>query len=72
MRLLGSDIAPDGVRIVVDWSKFTPGTSVFIPCINTKLAIDHVSDACGIRKSELKHRVCVENGRYGLRVWRMK
>jgi hypothetical protein len=51
-----TDISPDGVRIVVDWDKFKPGASVFIPCINTAKAID----------------VRVEDGKYGVRVWRLK
>jgi hypothetical protein len=72
MRLLNSDISPDGIRIAVDWSKFTPGASVFIPCINIQQAMDHIADASGIAKSDLARRVCVENGKYGLRVWRMK
>ena len=71
-RLMVSDISPDGVRIVVDWSKFTSGASVFIPCVNTKRAIDHVAMAVGLPKSNLEKRVRVEDGKYGVRGWRMK
>jgi hypothetical protein len=71
-RVTFTDIAPDGVRMVVDWEKFVPGSSVFIPCINTGEAMKHVISATGASKSALEKRVCVENGKYGLRVWRMK
>ena len=39
-RIRLTDISPDGVRIFVDWDKFVPGASVFIPAINTIKAID--------------------------------
>jgi hypothetical protein len=70
MRLKDSDILPDGVRIVIDWDKFVVGTSVFIPCVNTKRAMDHIVDASGIPRKNLQKRACVERGHYGLRVWR--
>jgi hypothetical protein len=72
MRLKHSDISPDGVRIVIDWDKFVVGTSVFIPCLNTKQAIADIVDASGISKSDLIKRVCIEGGMYGVRVWRMR
>ena len=71
-RVMLTDISPDGVRIVVDWDKFVPGSSVFIPCINTTKAIDHLSKASRINKKDIEKRVCVEGGKCGVRVWRMK
>jgi len=72
MRLKYSDILPDGVRIVIDWDKFVVGTSVFIPCINTRQAIRDVVDASGVPKDALVKRVCVEGGMYGVRIWRKR
>ena len=72
MRLKHSDISPDGVRIVIDWDKFVVGTSIFIPCLNTKRAIADIVDASGIPKSDLIKRVCIEGGMYVVRVWRMR
>ena len=72
MRLKHSDISPDGVRIVIDWDKFVVGTSVFIPCLNTKKAIADMVEASGIPKDDLLKRICVEGGKYGVRVWRMR
>ena len=71
-RVMLTDISPDGVRIVVDWSKFVPGTSVFIPTINTNKAVEHLIEAAKIDKEHIVKRVCIENGKYGVRVWRMK
>lgn len=70
MRLKSSDISPDGVRIVIDWDAFVVGTSVFIPCINTKQAMRDIVAASGIAHKDLVKRVCVEGNRYGVRVWR--
>ena len=71
MRVRLTDISPDGVRIVVDWDKFVRGTSVFIPCINTKQAVAHMLEASKLSKGDITQRVCVEKGQYGVRVWRV-
>ena len=64
-------LAPDGVEFITDWSKFTPDTSIFIPCINYKKAIDHIVEVSGILRVEIVYRVRIEHGRYGIRVWRV-
>ena len=72
MRLKQTDISPDGVRIVIDWEKFVVGTSVFIPCLNTKKAIADIVDASGIPKKDLLKRISIEGGKYGIRVWKLR
>lgn len=71
-RVRLTDISPDGIRIVIDWDKFVAGSSVFIPTINTTKAVEHLIKAARIDKNEIAQRVCVEGGKYGVRVWRMK
>jgi hypothetical protein len=71
-RVRLTDISPDGVRIVIDWEKFVPGSSVFIPAINTTKAVDHLTKAARITKKDVLSRVCTEGGKYGVRVWRLK
>ena len=72
MRFKSTDISPDGVRIVIDWGKFVVGTSVFVPCVNTKQAMRDIVAASGIAHKDLVKRVCVDKGRYGVRVWRSR
>lgn len=72
MRLKQTDISPDGIRIVIDWDKFVVGTSVFIPCLNTKKAIADIVDASGIPKKDLLKRISIEGGKYGIRVWKLR
>jgi|TARA_R110002012_G_scaffold190155_3_gene357733 hypothetical protein len=71
-RLKFTDISPDGVRIVIDWEKFVPGASVFIPAINTIKAVHHLTEATNLTKKDIVYRVRIENGKYGVRVWRQK
>lgn len=72
MRLSHSDLSPDGVRLTVDWDKFVVGTSIFIPCVNIRQALLDIVAASGIPRSDLTKRVCVERGKYGLRVWKVR
>lgn len=71
-RLMVTDISPDGVRVVINWGKFVPGASVFIPCINTHKAIEDLIDAGKLRREDIAKRIRIENGQYGVRVWRLK
>jgi hypothetical protein len=70
-RILPTDISPDGVRIIVDWEKFLPGTSVFIPAVKTNAAITQLLAAARIKRNQIEVRVCVEGGKHGVRVWRL-
>jgi hypothetical protein len=71
MRIRFSDLSPDGVRMVVDWDKFLSGTSLFIPCVNTKEAYQQVLEVTKLGKHEVVSKVMVENGKYGVRIWRV-
>jgi len=71
-RFMLTDISPDGIRVVIDWDKFTPGASVFIPCLDTAKAVEHLVEAAKINKQDIAKRVRIENGKYGVRVWRLK
>jgi hypothetical protein len=64
------DLHPDGVRIQVNWDKMVIGASVFIPCINTEEAIKQSIKIFADRGWTLDHRVRIEGGNLGLRIWR--
>lgn len=68
--LRSHDLAPDGVRIVVDWDAMHVGTSIFIPCINTEKAKKQVKNVLIERSWEFLSKVRIENNYLGLRVWR--
>jgi len=64
------DIAPDGVRIVIDWNKFVVGSSMFIPCINTTAAVRQITKITNNRLQQITTKIVVENDLLGVRVWR--
>lgn len=59
-----------GTPVQIDWNTFTGGSSLFIPCVDRARA-QRVMEA-----EAYTHGACVlckhviENGVYGLRVWR--
>jgi hypothetical protein len=64
------DLHPDGVQVVVDWGSFRVGTSIFVPCINTTLAIDQAKQIANQKGWEIKAQTRIENGHLGVRIWR--
>mgnify|MGYP003644887221 FL=1 len=65
------DLDPDGVKIIVKWDKFVVGASVFIPCINTEKARKQLKRVAQMKQYETTTHVCIENGMWGVRMWRL-
>lgn len=70
-RLKYDVLAPDDVSISVDWNKFVPGASVFIPCVDVVECGRHMYHVAKKRDWTLDIRVRIEGGRWGIRVWRV-
>jgi hypothetical protein len=64
------DLHPDGVRIIIPWDGMKVGMSVFVPCVNTALAEKQLSKIAARRKISMQVQERIEDGRFGLRVWR--
>jgi hypothetical protein len=64
------DIAPDGIRIVVDWGSMVVGSSFFVPCINTQDAIKELQRITGEKGWGVHTKVLVESNKLGVRIWR--
>jgi hypothetical protein len=54
----------------INWEKFRPGYSFFVPCIDTKAAKNTVLSVARRLQMEVIVRTVVEDGIKGLRVWR--
>ena len=65
------DLDPDGVHIVVQWDLMQPGSSVFVPCINTTEAILQCKKIAAQKDWEIETRTRIESGRRGVRIWRI-
>ncbi len=59
-----------GLPILIEWPKFAPGTSFFIPCIDRKVVSKWVNQEAKRLRIEVVCKPVIENGIYGLRVWR--
>ena len=70
-RLRIDDLAPDGVPFRVLWGMFVPGTSMFIPCINTVECGQQLHEIATTHDWTIDTRVVIEKGRWGVRVWRV-
>lgn len=58
------------VPVKINWAKFKPGTSFFLPCINhvpVQQAIQQYADSKGMK---VTFKRVVEERTVGLRVWR--
>jgi hypothetical protein len=71
MKILKTyDLAPDGVRIEVNWDNMHIGTSIFVPCINTEEATKEVARICTEKGWEIESRLRIEDECLGVRFWR--
>ena len=64
------DLQPDGIRIVVDWEQMVVGASIFVPCINTEEVKKQVAKIAKKKGWETKLFTRIEDGRFGVRIWR--
>ncbi len=61
-----------GLSFEIDWSKFKPGRTFFIPCLDLETAKKEVVAVTKRLKYSVEMRGVIENGVKGLRVWRIK
>lgn len=55
----------------MNWAKFRPGSSFFVPCINIKAARKQITEFMEAYKIKVLTKVVIQNGIRGLRVWRV-
>lgn len=65
------DIASDGVRFYVDWDALLPGASIFIPCIDVVELVNQVHAYTDLKGWKMEYRTRIEDGKWGVRFWRM-
>ncbi len=70
-RIKHDDLSPDSIRIVLDWENFVTGASVFVPAVNVTELTLQFYELAHKKKFQIEHRVRIENGRWGVRFWRM-
>ena len=60
-----------GIPYQINWKAFKPGTSFFIPCLNTKAAEEEISFIVARLQMTVVIKVVIEDGVQGVRVWRV-
>ena len=65
------EINPDGLEIRVIWEHLAVGASVFIPAVNLVKLDRQVCKAATARNMRLAKAERIENGKLGLRYWRV-
>jgi hypothetical protein len=59
------------VSYLINWKRFKPGTSFFVPCIDTAAARESVAQTTRRLRIKTINKVVIEDGVKGLRVWRV-
>lgn len=61
----------NGTVYHIDWPKFLPGTSIFIPAVDIPAALKAFKAEAKRLQFQYVHKVVVEEGIKGIRVWRL-
>lgn len=61
-----------GISFEIDWAKFKPGRTFFIPCLDFNLAKIEVEKVTKRLGYVVQVKGVIENGVRGLRVWRLR
>ncbi len=59
------------MTVSINWCAFKEGTSFFVPCIDRSPVVKYIRKEARIRKFKIVVKQVVENGVYGVRVWRV-
>jgi hypothetical protein len=65
------EIWNEKAKVHIEWHLLTPGSTFFIPAIQTTQLARAVRKAALEKDIRLLHRACVYNGLYGVRFWRV-
>jgi tRNA A37 threonylcarbamoyladenosine dehydratase len=61
----------ESILYQINWAKFRPGYSFFVPCINHREARAALAKTCRRLKIKTISKVVIQEGIKGLRVWRV-
>ena len=61
----------EGIQVRIEWSKFSIGTSFFVPCIAHNRLAARITQRADDRGFKVKIIAHIENQMWGIRVWRI-
>jgi hypothetical protein len=59
-----------GLPLLIEWHKFQPGTSFFVPCLNRREVQRFITQESARHGLDVISKQVVEKGVYGVRAWR--
>lgn len=60
------------LTVKIPWESIDPGTSFFIPCLDAEDVAKQLTWEAGRLRYTVICKQVIENGRYGLRCWRVE
>jgi hypothetical protein len=64
-------VLTNGTDYQIDWPDFKPGSSIFIPAVDTKAAVDAIKREATRLEFQYVYKIVVEDDIKGVRVWRL-
>jgi|TARA_R110000822_G_scaffold67810_2_gene165018 hypothetical protein len=64
-------VLTNGTDYQILWSEFKPGSSIFLPAIDTDAAVAAITKESERLEFEFVHKVVIEDNVKGIRVWRL-
>lgn len=64
-------LGPDGVEFIVDWDSFGVGMSLFVPCLDSQQCLNEFNSIADRKDWMFDYAVRIENGKIGVRFWRI-
>jgi hypothetical protein len=64
-------VCPDGVVIGINWYSLDIGMSFFVPAVNLPILSKQVQKIADYKNLTLKGYERIENGKLGMRFWRI-
>jgi hypothetical protein len=64
-------VLTNGTDYQIDWPDFKPGSSIFIPAVDIEAAINAIKREATRLEFQYVHKIVVEDGIKGVRVWRL-
>lgn len=61
-----------GIPIKVKWNQIEPGMSFFVPCLDSEEVAKYLTWDAARFKYRVICKQVLENGKYGLRCWRVE
>jgi hypothetical protein len=60
-----------GVQVKVEWGEFLVGSSFFVPCLDDRLLAASIRARAKQQGFQTQYQARVENGMWGVRIWRV-